>query len=104
METVSENPTVDASSKMDHVFQTDFHKRHVTVLLCVNVLIATGIASSIIAAEIQSVKQIQITTSSDNVFQVEKAGFHRRFHQKSVRRAVSESPTKVSVMPQAIHI
>ena len=48
MATASENPTADASSKMDHVFQTDFHKCHVTVLLCVNVLIATGIASSII--------------------------------------------------------
>ena len=76
METASENPIADASSKMDHVFQTDSHKCHVTVLSCVNVLIATGTASSIIAVEIQCAKQIQITISSDNVFQVEKAGFH----------------------------
>ena len=100
----SENPTADASLKMDHVFQTDSHKCHVTVLSCVNVLIATGIASSIIAAEIQFAKQIQITISSDNVSRVGKAGFHRRFHQKSVRRAVSKSLIKVSVMPRAIHI
>jgi len=72
----SENPTVDASSKMDHVFQMDSHKCHVTVLSCVNVLIATGTASSIIVVAIQFAKQIQITISSDNVFQVEKAGFH----------------------------
>ena len=104
VETASENPTVDASSKMDHVFQTDFHKCHVTVLSCVNVLIAIGTASSIIAAAIQSVKQIQITISSDNVSQVGKAGFHRRLHQKSVGKAVSESLAKGSVMLQAIHI
>ena len=104
MDNASENQTVDASLKMDHVFQTDFHKCHVTVLSCANVLTATGTASSIIAAEIQSVKQIQITISSENVSPVGKAGFHGRFHQKSVRRAVSESLMKVSVMPQAIHI
>ena len=89
---------------MDHVFQTDFHKCHVTVLSCVNVLIATGTANSIIVVVIQFAKQIQITISSDNVFQVVKAGFHGRFHQKSVRRTVSESLMKVSVMPQAIRI
>ena len=89
---------------MDHVFQTDSHKCHVTVLSCVNVLIAIGTASSVIVVVIQFAKQIQITTSSDSVYQAGKAGYHRRFHQKSVHWAVSESLMKVSVMPQAIRI
>ena len=102
--TVSENLTVDASSKMDHVFQTDFHKCHVIVLSYVNVLIAIGTARKIIAAEIQYAKQIQITISSDNVYPVEKAGFHERIYKLSVGRAASESLRKVFVMPRAILI
>ena len=74
----SENQTVDANLKMDHVFQMVSHKCHVTVLSCANVLIAIGIASSTIAAAIRFAKQMQITISLDNVYQVVKEGFHGR--------------------------
>ena len=75
---------MDASLKMGPVFRTDSHKCHVTVLSCVNVMIATGIASSTIAVEIQFAKQIQITTSSDSVYQAGKEGFHGRRHHESI--------------------
>lgn len=76
-EIVSESPTVDVSLKMDHEFQTDSHKCHVTVRSCVNVLTATGTANSIIVAEIRFANRIQIIISSVNAIPAVKARFHQ---------------------------